>query len=113
MAASLVPVQAHIVLLSHSNIVYELTAIYFCFQFILEELILENTFNQGGAEQLHFDIARNLTPLFSKYTTKPEQYFRSLEEACAILIEARIPPHLKLTALKKDEAETILLQRLH
>ncbi|CAH0394895.1 unnamed protein product [Bemisia tabaci] len=81
-------------------------------QFILEELILENTFNQGGAEQLHFDVTRNLIPLFSKYTSKPEQYFRSLEEACIILTEARIPPNFKITALRKADVENVLSQRL-
>lgn len=42
---------------------------------IIEDVILENTFNEGGAQQLHFDVRRNLLPLFSQYTSKPDAYF--------------------------------------
>lgn len=40
------------------------------------QLILRNRFNQGGAAQLHFDMTRNLFPLFGEYTSKPDSYFK-------------------------------------
>ncbi|KOC70466.1 RAD50-interacting protein 1 [Habropoda laboriosa] len=44
-------------------------------QFLLEEVVLVNHFNTGGAEQLQYDIFRNLFPLFGLYISKPESYF--------------------------------------
>ncbi|XP_036144912.1 RAD50-interacting protein 1 isoform X4 [Monomorium pharaonis] len=44
-------------------------------QFLFEEVVLVNHFNRGGAEQLQYDILRNLFPLFSLYINKPESYF--------------------------------------
>lgn len=46
------------------------------FQFIYEEVILQNHFNEGGALQLQFDMTRNLFPLFGQYTAHPESYFQ-------------------------------------
>jgi len=53
--------------------------------FILNEIILSNHFNDGGAMQINFDITRNLIPLFGDFTTNPEAYFRCSREACTIL----------------------------
>jgi len=44
-------------------------------QFLFEEVVLVNHFNSGGAEQLQYDILRNLFPLFGLYINKPELYF--------------------------------------
>lgn len=54
-------------------------------KFILDEVILSNYFSDGGAAQLHFDLTRNLFPLFGDYTQKPDAYFRLLKEACILL----------------------------
>lgn len=54
-------------------------------QFLYKELIKRNHFNEGGANQLQFDMTRNLFPLFANYTTKPENYFKDVKEACIIL----------------------------
>lgn len=54
-------------------------------KFILEEVILQNRFNDGGASQLEFDMTRNLFPLFGEFTNKPENYFRQVSEAIKLL----------------------------
>ncbi|XP_076179818.1 RAD50 interactor 1 [Ptiloglossa arizonensis] len=54
-------------------------------QFLLEEVVLVNHFNTGGAEQLEYDIFRNLFPLFGLYISKPESYFPLIKEACILL----------------------------
>lgn len=54
-------------------------------QFLFEEVVLVNHFNSGGAEQLQYDILRNLFPLFGLYINKPESYFPLIKEACILL----------------------------
>lgn len=54
-------------------------------QFIYEEVILQNCFNEGGALQLQFDMTRNLFPLFGQYTAHPDSYFQQVKEACFLL----------------------------
>ncbi|OWF50906.1 RAD50-interacting protein 1-like [Mizuhopecten yessoensis] len=54
-------------------------------KFMLEEVILQNRFNDGGASQLEFDMTRNLFPLFGEFTNKPENYFRQVNEAIKLL----------------------------
>ncbi|XP_011502922.1 PREDICTED: RAD50-interacting protein 1 [Ceratosolen solmsi marchali] len=54
-------------------------------QYLLDEIILRNKFNTGGAFQLQFDIKRNLLPLFGLYTNKIELYFALTVEACILL----------------------------
>ncbi|XP_069764377.1 RAD50-interacting protein 1 isoform X3 [Narcine bancroftii] len=53
--------------------------------FIYQDIILANHFNEGGASQLQFDMARNLFPLFAHYCKRPENYFKQVKEACIIL----------------------------
>lgn len=53
--------------------------------FLYEELILENFFSEGGTHQLSFDMNRNLFPVFSPYTQKPENHFKEVKEACTLL----------------------------
>ncbi|XP_066291124.1 RAD50-interacting protein 1-like isoform X4 [Branchiostoma lanceolatum] len=53
--------------------------------FIMEEIILTNHFNEGGAAQLQFDMTRNLFPLFGEYTPRPDNYFKDVKEACLLL----------------------------
>ncbi|XP_039625817.1 RAD50-interacting protein 1 [Polypterus senegalus] len=53
--------------------------------FIYQEVILANHFNDGGAAQLHFDMTRNLFPLFGHHCKRPENYFKQIKEACIIL----------------------------
>ncbi|XP_034181746.1 RAD50 interactor 1 isoform X1 [Osmia lignaria lignaria] len=54
-------------------------------QFLLEEVVLVNHFNVGGAEQLQHDVFRNLFPLFGLYISEPESYFPLIKEACILL----------------------------
>lgn len=54
-------------------------------QFLFEEVVLVNRFNNGGAEQLQYDVLRNLFPLFGLYINKPELYFPLIKEACVLL----------------------------
>uniref|UniRef100_A0A0B6ZWY6 RAD50-interacting protein 1 n=1 Tax=Arion vulgaris TaxID=1028688 RepID=A0A0B6ZWY6_9EUPU len=53
--------------------------------FILNEVVFPNYFNDGGALQLQFDITRNLIPLFGDYSHSPASYFRLSKEACTLL----------------------------
>ncbi|EFA07987.1 RINT1-like protein [Tribolium castaneum] len=53
--------------------------------YLFEDLVLDNRFNTGGALQLKYDVTRNLLPLFSQYTERPETYFVQLIEACNLL----------------------------
>ncbi|XP_078690910.1 RAD50-interacting protein 1-like isoform X1 [Branchiostoma floridae x Branchiostoma belcheri] len=53
--------------------------------YIMEEIILTNHFNEGGAAQLQFDMTRNLFPLFGEYTPRPDNYFKDVKEACVLL----------------------------
>ena len=54
-------------------------------KFVYEEVILPNHFGDGGAAQLKFDMERNLFPIFGEFTAKPENYFKEVKEACALL----------------------------
>jgi len=45
----------------------------------VRQVILRNSFNEGGAVQLQFDMTRNLFTLFAAYTTKPENYFKEYD----------------------------------
>jgi hypothetical protein len=49
---------------------------WFLLQFIYEEVILQNNFNEGGAAQLQYDMTRNMFPLFAQFTQKPDVHFR-------------------------------------
>nr|CAG4649251.1 EOG090X04F1 [Scapholeberis mucronata] len=65
-------------------------------EFLLEELILQRQFNEGGAAQLCFDIQQNLIPLFSQYTPKPDNHFKELKDACILL---RLPQPITVLLL--------------
>ena len=54
-------------------------------KFVYEEVILPNHFSDGGAAQLKYDMERNLFPIFGEFTKKPENYFKEVKEACALL----------------------------
>ncbi|XP_064200784.1 RAD50-interacting protein 1 isoform X2 [Anguilla rostrata] len=54
-------------------------------QFLYQDVILYNHFNEGGAAQLQFDMTRNLFPLFGHYCKRPENFFKHVKEACIIL----------------------------
>lgn len=43
--------------------------------FLFEELVLENRFSEAGALQFKYDVCRNLLPLFSQFSERPESYF--------------------------------------
>ncbi|CAF96742.1 unnamed protein product, partial [Tetraodon nigroviridis] len=49
------------------------------------QVILANHFSDGGAAQLHFDMFRNLFPLFGQYCKRPENFFKHVKEACIVL----------------------------
>ncbi|XP_043282805.1 RAD50-interacting protein 1 [Venturia canescens] len=71
-------------------------------QYLLEEVVLVNQFNTGGAAQLQFDIIRNLFSLFGLYTSKPEAYFPLMREACALLNVLRGTAMLLLQTLEES-----------
>jgi hypothetical protein len=54
-------------------------------QFIYEEVILQNNFNEGGAMQLQYDMTRNMFPLFGQFTRQPDTYFPQVKESCMLL----------------------------
>lgn len=53
--------------------------------YLFQQVVMRSKFNIGGALQLQFDMTRNLFPLFSPYSRKPENYFRRVKEACVLL----------------------------
>lgn len=44
--------------------------------FIVDGLIMNTKFSSGGADQFHFDMTRNLFPLFGQYTNRPALLFK-------------------------------------
>ncbi|XP_043262177.1 RAD50-interacting protein 1 [Colletes gigas] len=72
-------------------------------QFLLEEVVLVNHFNAGGAEQLEYDVFRNLFPLFGLYVSKPESYFPLIKEACILLNILLDSAMLLLKALNNND----------
>ncbi|XP_011300021.1 RAD50-interacting protein 1 [Fopius arisanus] len=74
-------------------------------QYLFEEIVLVNRFNVGGAEQLQFDVTRNLFPLFGLYTNKPESYFPLMREAC-ILLNTLLGSALLLMETLENQDET-------
>lgn len=46
--------------------------------YLFVELFLNKKLEKGGILQLKYDIERNLYPLFSQYTDKPESHFKQL-----------------------------------
>ncbi|KAG7210875.1 hypothetical protein KM043_012357 [Ampulex compressa] len=80
-------------------------------QFLLEEVVLVNNFNVGGAEQLQHDIFRSLFSVFGLYVGKPESYFPLIKEACIllnILIGSAMLLHEALHANEESVAKEIL-----
>ncbi|KZC07326.1 PREDICTED: RAD50-interacting protein 1 [Dufourea novaeangliae] len=75
-------------------------------QFLLEEVVLVNHFNTGGAEQLEYDIFRNLFPLFGLYISNPESYFPLIKEACVLLNILLGSAMLLLEALDNNDETT-------
>lgn len=39
----------------------------------------------GGADQLKFDVERNLLPLFGQYSRRPGLLFKNLTDSCTLL----------------------------
>ncbi|PRD30931.1 UNVERIFIED_CONTAM: RAD50-interacting protein 1 [Trichonephila clavipes] len=71
--------------------------------YIFEEVILQNSFSEGGAAQLHFDMTRNLFPIFGTYTTKPENHFKLIRDSCVLLNLSSAPAMLLRETLKHQE----------
>lgn len=44
--------------------------------FIVDGLIMNTQFSTGGADQFHFDMTRNLFPLFGQYSNRPSLLFK-------------------------------------
>jgi len=54
-------------------------------QLIFSEIVCESHFNEGGANQLQFDLRENLFTLFGQYTARPDSYFKLLKDSCTLL----------------------------
>uniref|UniRef100_A0A672YVK7 RAD50-interacting protein 1 n=1 Tax=Sphaeramia orbicularis TaxID=375764 RepID=A0A672YVK7_9TELE len=74
--------------------------------FLYQDVILSNHFSDGGAAQLHFDMTRNLFPLFGHYCKRPENFFKHVKEACIILCLNVGSAILLRDLLKESEEET-------
>lgn len=46
------------------------------FQFLMEELVMENWFSLGGGRQLQYDLIHGLFPLFGQFTPRPDNLFK-------------------------------------
>uniref|UniRef100_A0A671MTD7 RAD50-interacting protein 1 n=1 Tax=Sinocyclocheilus anshuiensis TaxID=1608454 RepID=A0A671MTD7_9TELE len=77
--------------------------------FIYEDLILYNHFNEGGVAQLQYDMTRNLFPLFRHYCKRPENFFKHVKEACIILTLKVGPALLLCDVLKQSEEDEGIL----
>ncbi|KAK7603639.1 hypothetical protein V9T40_003638 [Parthenolecanium corni] len=79
---------------------------------LIDDVILVNMFSRGGAQQIQFDVKRNILPLFAQFTPKPEVYFKSLLEACDLLCtDPSVEPDelpFEITALNANQVESIL-----
>ncbi|KFM77078.1 RAD50-interacting protein 1, partial [Stegodyphus mimosarum] len=71
--------------------------------YLYEEVILQNSFSEGGAAQLNFDMTRNLFPIFGSYTLKPENYFKLVRDSCVLLNLSSAPAMLLRETLKHQE----------
>lgn len=45
-------------------------------EFFLDAMIMNTKFSTGGAAQFHFDMTRNLLPLFGQYVRRPDLIFK-------------------------------------
>uniref|UniRef100_A0A8D8YI67 RINT1-like protein n=1 Tax=Cacopsylla melanoneura TaxID=428564 RepID=A0A8D8YI67_9HEMI len=81
--------------------------------YLFDELILANKFSKTGGKQLHFDITRNLLPLFAQYTVQPERHFNRLLEACHLLSLDQVPknPLHGLKFLSREDCFRVLRNR--
>ncbi|XP_077296724.1 RAD50 interactor 1 [Arctopsyche grandis] len=57
--------------------------------FIFEEVVLECWWGPGGIQQFHFDMIRNLMPIFAQYTSSAEAYLPKIAESCKLLTMLR------------------------
>ncbi|XP_069691163.1 RAD50-interacting protein 1 isoform X2 [Periplaneta americana] len=69
-------------------------------QFVYEEVILQNNFNEGGAMQLQYDMTRNMFPLFGQFTRKPDVHFPQVKESCVLLNLPKGSAHLLRDTLR-------------
>lgn len=53
--------------------------------FMIDSMIMNTKFSEGGATQFKFDIERNLLPLFGQYSRRPGLLFKNLSDACTLL----------------------------
>ncbi|XP_071753836.2 RAD50-interacting protein 1 [Centroberyx gerrardi] len=74
--------------------------------FLYQDVIMSNHFNEGGAAQLQFDMTRNLFPLFGHYCKRPENFFKHVKEACVILCLNVGSALLLRDLLRESEEET-------
>lgn len=74
--------------------------------YLYEEVILQNSFSEGGAAQLNFDMTRNLFPIFGNFTQKPENYFKLVKESCILLSLNSAPAMLLRETIKQSEDYT-------
>ncbi|KAL4625057.1 RAD50-interacting protein 1 [Arapaima gigas] len=72
---------------------------------LYQNVILYNHFNEGGAAQLHYDMTRNLFPLFGHYCKRPENFFKHVKEACIILTLSTGSAFLLRDVLQQSQEE--------
>lgn len=53
--------------------------------FIVDGLIMNTKFSSGGADQFHFDMTRNLFPLFGQYSNRPALLFKQYANQFSII----------------------------
>jgi hypothetical protein len=73
-------------------------------KFFFEEIILENRFNEGGAEHLEYDIKNGLLPIFGQYSIRSSGIFSKIQESCLILKMPVGDAYLLKELLTRDEA---------
>uniref|UniRef100_A0A182SWB8 Uncharacterized protein n=1 Tax=Anopheles maculatus TaxID=74869 RepID=A0A182SWB8_9DIPT len=54
-------------------------------QWMLSSMVMNTKFSNGGAQQFHYDMTRNLFGLFSQYAKKTNLLFKRINDTCALL----------------------------
>ncbi|CAB3383433.1 Hypothetical predicted protein [Cloeon dipterum] len=81
-------------------------------QFLMEELVFENWFSLGGGCQFQYDLIHGLFPLFGQFTTRPDNLFKPLKEACILLTLASGSAKLLAEVLRDDQDSTDALAEI-
>ncbi|XP_050093487.1 RINT1-like protein [Anopheles aquasalis] len=53
-------------------------------EWLLTSMIMNTKFSTGGIQQFHYDMTRNLFPLFGQYALEPKLLFKRINDVCVL-----------------------------